>query len=102
MMTIVLVGLASFLAVFAIILKVRAAKPKKPEKWEKAQILERLLALSEGEDMMKGNAGQRSVPQSPCSRHAAVEGTYQSRGSTSLRLPKIARPCGVVATKQFF
>ncbi len=53
MTTIVLVGVASALAVFAITLKARARKPKKAEKWEKAQIVKRLLALSEGETRSK-------------------------------------------------
>ena len=54
MTTIVLVGVASFLVVFAIIVKARGGKPKKPEKWEKAQIVKQLLALSKREDMVKG------------------------------------------------
>jgi hypothetical protein len=65
MTTVVLVGVASFLVVLAIIVKARAAKPKKPEKWEKAQIVKRLLALSEREDIVNGISRQQPVSQSP-------------------------------------
>jgi hypothetical protein len=53
MTTIVLVGVAGFLVVSAIIVKARSGKRKKPEKWEKAQIVKQLLALSEREGMVK-------------------------------------------------
>ena len=79
MITIVLVGVASFLAVFAIILKARAAKPKKTEKWERAQIIKRLLALSEREDMMNGIVCQESVSQRTTARRRAAGGTSPSR-----------------------
>ena len=65
MITIVLVGVASLLAVFAIILKARAAKPKKTEKLERAEIMKRLLALSEGQAMTNGTAWQKSASQRP-------------------------------------
>ena len=76
MTTIVLVGVASFLVVFAIIVKARGGKPKKPEKLEKAQIVKQLLALSEREDRVKGIPPQQSVSQ--CSRAAAAS-TSSSR-----------------------
>jgi hypothetical protein len=79
MTTIVLVGVASFLAVFAIIVKARAGKPKKPEKWEKAQIVKRLLALSEREDMVNGVSGQQSVSQSPTPRRRAAAASPSAR-----------------------
>jgi len=74
MTTIMLVGVASFLVVLAIILKARAAKPEKPEKWEKAQIVKRLLALSESEDIANGNSRQKFASQNPtpCRRAAAA------------------------------
>ena len=50
MTTILLVGVAGFLVVIAIIVKARGGKPKKPEKWEKAQIVKQLLSLSEREE----------------------------------------------------
>ena len=78
MTTIVLVGMASLLAVSAIILKVRACKPKRPEKWEKAQIVKRLIALSESEDMTKGISGQQPVSQSPTPRRRAAAATTSS------------------------
>jgi hypothetical protein len=80
MTTIVLVGVASFLVVFAIIVKARGGKPKKPEKWEKAQIVKQLLALSEREDMVKGIPRQQSVSQRPTPRRrAAAASTSSSR-----------------------
>ena len=80
MTTIVLVGVASFLVVLAIIVKARAAKPKKPEKWEKAQIVKRLLALSEREDIVNGISRQQPVSQSPTPRRrAAAASTSPSR-----------------------
>jgi len=74
MTTIVLVGVASVLAVVAIITKARAGKPKKAEKWEKAQIVKRLVALSEREDMVKETSRQQSVSQSPALRRGAAAG----------------------------
>jgi hypothetical protein len=80
MTTIVLVGVASFFVVLAIIVKVRAAKPKKPEKWEKAQIVERLLALSEREDIVNGISRRQPLSQSPTPRRrAAAASTSPSR-----------------------
>ena len=79
MTTIVLVGVAVFLGGIAIILKARAAKPKRPEKWEKARIVKRLLALSEREDRLNGIARRPSVPQSPTARRATAASTSPSR-----------------------
>jgi len=79
MITIVLVGVASFLAVFAIILKARTAKPKKTEKWEKAQIMKQLLALSERQEMTNGIARQQGVSQGPTARRRAAASTSRSR-----------------------
>ena len=80
MITIVLVAVAGFLVVLAIFVKARAAKPKKPEKWEKAQIVKRLLALSEREDMVNGGSRQQPASQSSTPRRrAAAAGTSSSR-----------------------
>ena len=77
---VMLVGVASFLVVLTIIVKARAAKPKKPEKWEKAQIVKRLLALSEREDIVNGISHQQPVSQSPAPlRRAAAASTSPSR-----------------------
>jgi hypothetical protein len=76
MTTILLVGVAGFLVVIAIIVKARGRKPKKPEKWEKAQIVKQLLSLSEREE---GIPRQQSVPQRPISsRRAAAASTSSS------------------------
>ncbi len=79
MTTIVLVGMASTLAVLAIILKARAGKPKKVEKWEKAQVIKRLLALSERENLVNGVSHQ-SAAQSPAPSRRAAAG----RGALTL------------------
>jgi hypothetical protein len=78
MTTIVLVGVAGFLVVSAIIVKARSGKRKKPEKWEKAQIVKQLLALSEREDMVKGVPGQQSVSQVPTPRRRAAAASTSS------------------------
>jgi len=80
MTTIFLVGVAGFLAAIAIIVKARAGKPKKPERWEKAQILKQLLARSEREDLVNGISRQQSVSQNPTPRsRSAVANTSPSR-----------------------
>jgi hypothetical protein len=80
MTTIVLVGVAGFLVVLAIVVKARGRKPKNPEKWEKAQIVKQLLALSEREDLVKGIPGQQSVSHRPSPhRRAAAANTSSSR-----------------------
>lgn len=72
MITIMLVGTAIFLAALAITVKARSVKRQKPAKWEKAQIVQQLLALSEREDMMNGISRQPSVSQSPTPRRRAA------------------------------
>ena len=61
MTTIVLVGVASSLVVYAIILKSCARKPKKPEKWEKADIMKQLLTLSDHEEKVNGVSRKQFV-----------------------------------------
>ena len=74
MTSIVLIGVAGALVVLAIVVKARAGRPKKIDKWEKAQIVKRLLALSEHEAMNKASSHQPSVPQSPTPRRRATAG----------------------------
>ena len=74
MTTMVLVGVASALAVLAITMRARAGKPKKAEKLEKARIVKRLLALSEREQVVKGISRQQSVSQRPAPRRRATAG----------------------------
>jgi hypothetical protein len=62
---IALAGIASSIALFALIAKAKIAKPKKVERHEKAQILKQLLALSEGENTMQGISRRPSVAQKP-------------------------------------
>jgi hypothetical protein len=80
MTTIVLVGVASAFVLFAIVVKVRAGKPKRLGKGEKAQIVKQLLALSEREGMAKGIPRQQPVSQRPTPRRrAAAAGASSSR-----------------------
>ena len=83
MTTIVAVGAASFLILLAIMLKVRAAKPKRAEKWEKAEIMKRLLALSEKEDIANGISRQQPLAKKPAPRRraAAAAGASTSRAA---------------------
>lgn len=74
MTTILWVGVAVVLAVAAVIAKVRAGKPKKAEKWEKAQIVKRLVALSENENRASGISSQTSAPHSPVLGRRATAG----------------------------
>jgi hypothetical protein len=74
MTTIVLVGAAIVLAVAAIIAAVRASKPKKAEKWEKAQIVKRLVMLSENENKANGISRQPSASQRPALGRGATAG----------------------------
>lgn len=80
MTTIVLVGVAGALAMFAIIVKACTGKPKKAEKQEKAEIVKRILALSERENVVKGVPHQQSVSQSPAPRRRAAA----ARGALTL------------------
>jgi hypothetical protein len=74
MTTIVLVGVAIALVLFAIIVKARAGRPKRLEKGEKAQIVKRLLALSERENMANGISCEPSASQTPAPRRRAEAG----------------------------
>jgi len=80
MTTIVLIGVAGFLVVIAIIMKARGGKSQKAEKWEKAQIVKKLLALSESEDMVKEIPLQQAISQRPTPRRqASAASTPSSR-----------------------
>ncbi len=50
MITIVLIGAVTTLAMFAILLKLSGGEPKKAEKLEKGDVIKQLLALSELEE----------------------------------------------------
>lgn len=56
MSSILFIGLASTLLVFAIMAKMRADAPKKAKKAEKAEIIKQLLALSERENRISETA----------------------------------------------
>ena len=53
---ILFIGVVTALAVFAILAKASSGGPKRAEKWEKAEIIKQLLALSEGEKSISATA----------------------------------------------
>jgi len=68
MFTIVFIGITIIVALFAILAKKCAGKPKKAEKWERAEIMWQLLALSEGEN-------RSSAMDAPIARSVRSEST---------------------------
>jgi len=56
MVSIPLIGVAAALVAYAVIAKVFAEGPRKASKFEKAEIMRQLLALSEPEKSVTGNA----------------------------------------------
>ncbi len=74
MTSIILVGVASALVVFAIVVKARASKRKKADKWEKAEIVKRLVALSDHENAANGISRPKSVLRTPAARRRAAAG----------------------------
>ena len=65
----IFIGVVTALAVFAILAKACAGKPKRAEKWEKGEIIKRLVALSERENGTSQIASHpvRSVRRAPAS-----------------------------------
>ncbi len=74
MTSIILVGVAGALAVFAIVVKARASKRKKADKWEKAEIVKRLVALSDRENAANGVSRQKPALRTPAARRQAAAG----------------------------
>jgi hypothetical protein len=60
------IGVVTALAVLAILAKACAGEPKRAEKWEKAEIIKQLVALSEREN----STSQIASPSSTSLRHA--------------------------------
>jgi hypothetical protein len=79
MIGILCIGVVTALAVIAIVAKTFTGKPTKAQKWEKADIMKQLLALSEGEN---GTAAIKPA-QSP-TPHTSV-------GTQVAKLPRKAR-----------
>lgn len=75
MISIVLIGVGTALAVFAILAKTCAGKPKKAQKWEKGEIIKQLLALSERENRV-------SVIAPPAARNLRPASTFATRGDS--------------------
>ena len=77
---------AGVVLVLALVIKLLERKPKRAEKWEKAEIMRQLLALSEQES--GGKTATRSVRLRPStSRSIARPGTAHVKASTKANLP---------------
>jgi hypothetical protein len=85
MISVVLIGVAAALLIWAISARVAADAPKKSDKsQQKAEIIKQLLALSERENKISGTAAPprvRSVPNQGTSLLPALQG--QRAGLTS-------------------
>lgn len=79
MITIVLVGAVTALAMFAILLKLSAGKPKKAEKLEKGEVIKQLLALSELEE--RNAKAKSSMPPRTARTDTAVPARNSSPGN---------------------
>ena len=71
------------MALFTRVPKLRAGKPKRPERWEKAEIMRQLLALSELENSRAATASSvrfsaRTSPLGVRPRHANLRTTAKS------------------------
>jgi hypothetical protein len=73
-------------ALLALLVKLRLGKPKRAEKWEKAQIMKQLLALSERENSLAGTAPSVRM-RPPASRPTMRPGTAHLKASTKTTLP---------------
>jgi hypothetical protein len=71
----IFMGVVTALAVFAILAKTCAGKPKRAEKWEQGEIIKQLLALSERENSISATA-------SPPARSLRLASTSATRNDT--------------------
>lgn len=74
MTSIILVGVAGALVLLAIVVKTCFGKSKKADKWEKAEIVKRLVALSDRENAANGLPRQKPVLRTPAARRRAAAG----------------------------
>jgi chromatin segregation and condensation protein Rec8/ScpA/Scc1 (kleisin family) len=75
------------IAVLAIAGMLLAPRPKRAEKWEKAEIMKKLLALSEQEEGRRAAAAVKARPQAarPVTRPAAASLKAPSKIATPVR-----------------
>jgi DUF2934 family protein len=96
MMGIVLIGVVTALAVFAILAKTCVGRPKKAEKWEKREIIKQLLALSDGENSSSAIGSppprSRSAPTSATRSDTLRKGTSRERNSKRSYSPISSKP----------
>jgi hypothetical protein len=78
MINILFIGAVTALAGAAILAKVRAGRPKKADKWEKAEIIKRLLALSESENGIPAGASSAANRLRPASNSAICSAAGQN------------------------
>jgi hypothetical protein len=74
MTTILMIAVAIALLVLAVAVRALTGKQKKAEKWEKAQIVKRLVALSEQESAARKTASQQSISKNSSTPRRAAAG----------------------------
>jgi hypothetical protein len=77
---------AAVVLVLALVAKLLGRKPKRAEKWEKAEIMRQLLALSERENTGKPAAPSVRLRPSP-TRPVTRPGTAHMKASAKTNLP---------------
>jgi hypothetical protein len=86
LLTIIVIGAVASLAMFAILLKLSDADPKRAEKTEKGEIIKQLLALSELENRNSASARPARPPaarrvQPPAARQVQPPAARQEKPS---------------------
>ena len=71
---------------FALLVKLLGGKPKRAEKWEKAEIMKKLLALSEQEENLRRPAPAVRL-RAPAPRQASRPAAAHLKASTKTTLP---------------
>jgi hypothetical protein len=83
-MVIALAGVG--VAALALLLKLSARKPKRAEKWEKAEIMKKLLALSEQDPALASAAPSVRLRTTPAKPRMRPSGAHM-KAMTSTTLP---------------
>jgi Na+-translocating ferredoxin:NAD+ oxidoreductase RnfG subunit len=84
---VVLVLAALGVVVLALIAMLFPRKPKRAEKWEKAEIMKQLLALSEREESLRRPAPTVRVRASATARNAVRPATSALKATTKTAMP---------------
>jgi hypothetical protein len=84
----VVIGLAAIaILVLALVAKLCTGKPKRAEKWEKAEIMKQLLALSERESNLAGTVPSVRLRAPASTRQGMRPGNAHLKASTKTTLP---------------